>query len=121
MSATTPHWGRSGTAVLRRRDDWRAQLLAASDRRAERAGRCARWTDRGVERCRRWAREGARRPGEMAPPSWFFIALPFGTASYRVTGGTARAWYGLTRVAFRITAGALSGLLTAVALLLPRP
>ncbi|MGW2250644.1 hypothetical protein ACWCXH_10630 [Kitasatospora sp. NPDC001660] len=75
-----------------RRDDLYARLLLASARWADRASRCAAWTRRGVERCRRWAREGAQRPGEMAPPSWFAIALPFGIGWYLAVGGTARVW-----------------------------
>ncbi|MBV6696650.1 hypothetical protein KV557_05850 [Kitasatospora aureofaciens] len=107
--------GRTAAAITRRGDAWNAGLLRASARWAERAGRCGGWTRRGVERCRRWAREGARRPGEMAPPSWFFIALPFGIAWYRVIGGTAWAWCRLARWSCRILARAVYGLLTALA------
>ncbi|MFI6849473.1 hypothetical protein OG535_39350 [Kitasatospora sp. NBC_00085] len=121
MSGAMPRRGRAGAAIVRRRDDWRAGLLDTSARWAERADRCDGWTGRGAERCRRWAREGSQRPGELAPPSWFFIALPFGIAWYRVTGGAARAWYGLARLVWRIAAGALSGVLTALALVLSRP
>ncbi|GAA2808880.1 hypothetical protein RMN57_06560 [Kitasatospora sp. CM 4170] len=97
----------TGPAVQRRRGDRRARLLDAAARWAGRADRCADWTGRGVERCRRWAREGAQRPGEMAPPSWFAIALPFGLAWYRVPGGVARAWCRLAGLACRGLARAL--------------
>ncbi|MEW1908785.1 hypothetical protein AB0442_10030 [Kitasatospora sp. NPDC085895] len=120
MSGAVPHRGRAGAAIVRRRDGWRAGLLTASGRWAERADRCADRTGRGVERCRRWAREGSQRPGELAPPSWFFLALPFGIGWYRVTGGAARAWCVLARRVCRVAAGALSGVLTAVALVLSR-
>ncbi|MEU6232223.1 hypothetical protein [Kitasatospora sp. NPDC047058] len=89
-----------------RRDEWRARLLDAAARWADRADRCAGWTGRGVERCRRWAREGARRPGELAPPSWFAIALPFGIAWYRVLGGAGRTWCRAARRACRLLARA---------------
>ncbi|MQS17021.1 hypothetical protein F7Q99_33740 [Streptomyces kaniharaensis] len=110
--------GRTAAAIVRRRDDWNAGLLGASARWAERADRCARWTARGVERCRRWAREGAERPGEMAPPSWFHIALPFGIAWYRAVGGTARAWCRVARPSCLILARILRGALTALAFVL---
>ncbi|WP_371494560.1 hypothetical protein OG871_05420 [Kitasatospora sp. NBC_00374] len=113
-----PRRSRAGAAVVRRRDDWRARLLAASARWAESCGRCAEWTRRGVERCRRWAREGSRRPGELAPPSWFFIALPFGIAWYRVTGGAARAWCRLAHGSCRILAWTVHWVLTAPAFVL---
>ncbi|MFD0275104.1 hypothetical protein ACFVHB_14550 [Kitasatospora sp. NPDC127111] len=97
---------RTGEAVPRRRDGRRARLLGAATRWAGRADRCAGWTGRGVERCRRWAREGARRPGELAPPSWFAIALPFGIAWYRVLGAAARTWCRVARQACRLFARA---------------
>ncbi|MEU8513972.1 hypothetical protein AB0C76_20635 [Kitasatospora sp. NPDC048722] len=80
-----------------RRDDLYARLLLASARWADRVERRAAWTARGVERCRAWAREGAQRPGELAPPSWFAIALPFGTGWYCVAGGLARTWCRIAR------------------------
>ncbi|MET8629143.1 hypothetical protein ABZW30_36335 [Kitasatospora sp. NPDC004669] len=92
-----------------RRDRWSAALLNASTRWTGRAERCARWTRRGVARCRRWAAEGAQRPGELAPPSWFAIALPFGIAWYRTLGGTARAWCRVSSGSFRVLARALGG------------
>ncbi|MEV7186022.1 hypothetical protein [Kitasatospora sp. NPDC093102] len=97
--------GGTASALTRRHDD----LLRASARWSGRAERCARWTRRGVERCRGWAREGAQRPGELAPPSWFAIALPFGIAWYRALGGTARAWCRMSSGSYRIAARALSG------------
>ncbi|MFI9274961.1 hypothetical protein ACIGXM_30260 [Kitasatospora sp. NPDC052896] len=95
---------RTGSEVVRRRDACCTRLLEASTRCAERADRCAGWTRRGVERCRRWAREGAHRPGELAPPSWFSIALPFGISWYRALGGTARACCRVAGLACRILA-----------------
>ncbi|MFJ3793413.1 hypothetical protein [Kitasatospora sp. NPDC090091] len=97
----------TGSARGRRPGDRRARLLDVAARWAGRADRCADWTGRGVERCRRWAREGAQRPGEMAPPSWFAIALPFGLAWYRVPGGVARAWCRLAGLVCRSLARAL--------------
>ncbi|MGW3045622.1 hypothetical protein ACWC9T_37680 [Kitasatospora sp. NPDC001159] len=92
-----------------RRDHWSAALPSASARWSERAERCARWTRRGVARCRRWAAEGAQRPGELAPPSWFAIALPFGIAWYRALGGMARAWCRVGSWSCRVLARTLSG------------
>lgn len=92
-----------------RRDRWSAALLSASARWSERAERRARWTSRGAARCRRWATEGAQRPGELAPPSWFAIALPLGIAWYRALGGTARAWCRVGSRACRVLARALGG------------
>ncbi|MFI9361564.1 hypothetical protein ACIG5E_10925 [Kitasatospora sp. NPDC053057] len=95
--------------MARRRDDWNTALLRAATRWSGRADRCAGWTRQGVERCRRWAREGAQRPGELAPPSWFAIALPFGIAWYRALGGTARAWCRVGSWSYRVLGRALSG------------
>ncbi|MFJ9447469.1 hypothetical protein ACIRRH_37360 [Kitasatospora sp. NPDC101235] len=95
--------------MARLRSSWNAALLRASTRWSGRAERCAAWTRRGVERCRRWACEGARRPGELAPPSWFAIALPFGIAWYRALGGTAWAWCRASSWSYRLLARALGG------------
>ncbi|MFJ8629087.1 hypothetical protein ACIRD3_40410 [Kitasatospora sp. NPDC093550] len=92
----------------RRREARSARLLTASAHWSGRGDDCADWTGRGVERCRRWAREGAQRPGELAPPSWFAIALPFGIAWYLALGGAARTWCRLAGRACRLLAGALA-------------
>ncbi|MER7752273.1 hypothetical protein [Kitasatospora sp. NPDC097643] len=99
--------GRTTTATARRRDGRHTGLLRAAARWSERADRSTGWTRRGVERCRRWAREGARRPGELAPPSWFAIALPFGVGWYLVLGGIARVWCRVADRSCRVLARAL--------------
>lgn len=40
-----PRRSRAGAAVVRRRNDWRARLLAASARWAGRSGRCADFSE----------------------------------------------------------------------------
>ncbi|MGK4583827.1 hypothetical protein [Kitasatospora sp. HPMI-4] len=88
-----------------RRDEWRARHVEPRTRWAgEGARRCARWRREGAERCRRWAREGSRRPGEFAPPSWFWIAMPFGVAWYLVLGGAGELWYRSAGLAYRALA-----------------
>ncbi len=103
------HRRRRASAIATRRDRWNVGLLRASARWAERGARCTGWTDRGVERCRGWAHEGAQRPGELAPPSWFAIALPFGIAWYRMAGGAARVWCWVARRSCRDLARAVHG------------
>jgi hypothetical protein len=54
----------------------------------------------------------------MAPPSWFFIAMPFGMAWYQVLDGVWQGWYWLARRICEVLGRVLSGLLTAAAAVL---
>ncbi|GAA2243692.1 MULTISPECIES: hypothetical protein [Kitasatospora] len=99
-----------------RRGQWRARFVETRTRQAEAgARRCARWRREGAERCRRWAREGSRRPGEFAPPSWFWMAMPFGIAWYLVLGWAGEAWYRSAGLVYRAAARAWYGVLTVAA------
>lgn len=93
-----PGGGETRCAVARRRDQWHAGIIEASTRWADSgSGRCSRWTREGIDCCRRWAQEGSHRPGEMAPPSWFFIGMAVAVAWYQVLGSVPQAWYWLAR------------------------